>query len=158
MYQLAQPPADHTVGRSRPSTSATNASWASGRGSTVATPAARMYASARSRYSTCASIISTTEVLPRPVLGPSSRNRLGKPATARPRWALGLPAHASARVRPSRPRTRSATGGSVAWNPVPKMMVSAGCSTPSSVRMPWGRTSRMAAVTSSTFGLVSAGR
>jgi hypothetical protein len=117
-----------------------------------------MNSSTRRTYSIWASIIRTTEVLPRPVFGPSSRNRLGKPATATPRCALGLPCQTSARVRPSRPRTRPEIGGSVTRKPVPKMMVSAGCSTPSSVRMPWARTSPIRAVTSSTLGLVRVGR
>jgi hypothetical protein len=100
----------------------------------------------------------TTEVWPRPVFGPSSRKRLGKPATVVPRYACGLPRHTSARVRPSRPRIRSAIGLSVTWNPVPKMIVSTRCSTPSAVRIPSGRTSRTALVTSSTFARASAGR
>ncbi len=36
-------------------------------------------------------VISTTEVWPSPVFGPSSRNRFGKPATVVPRWVRSLP-------------------------------------------------------------------
>ena len=84
------------------------ASCASGRGASAAAPRGRAGTAARrSTCANCASIMRTTELWPSPVLGPSSRNRLGKPATVVPRYACGLPRHTSASVRPSRPRTRS---------------------------------------------------
>ena len=68
-----------------------------------------------------------------------------------------LPFQASARVRPSRPVTRSAIGTSVTWKPVPKMIVSTSRSVPSSATTECGRTSVRPPVTTSTFGCASAG-
>ena len=42
----------------------------------------------------------TIELWPRPVFGPSSRKRFGKPATVVPRWACGLPSQTSASDAP----------------------------------------------------------
>ena len=101
--------------------------------------------------------MNTIELWPSPVLGPTRKKRLGKPAMVVPRWACMLPSQVSARVRPSRPRTTSAAGGSVTWKPVPKMIVSTSRSVPSAVTIACGRTSAMPSVTSSTFGCMSAG-
>jgi hypothetical protein len=82
----------------------------------------------------------------------------GKPATAVPRWARGLPCQTSASRRPSRPRTRSAMGKSVTRKPVPKMIVSTSRFSPAVVTIDRSRTSAMPSVTRSTFGFASDGR
>ena len=46
---------------------------------------------------------------------------------------------------------------SVTWKPVANTIVSTSCSAPSAVTMPFGTTSAMPSVTSSTFGCVIAG-
>jgi hypothetical protein len=84
-------------------------------------------------------------------------NMFGKPDTIVPRWARIVGCHTSARLRPSRPRIRPLIGGSVTWNPVPKMITSAACSTPSAVTTACGRTSWIDSVTTSTLDRVSAG-
>ncbi len=59
-----------------------------------------------------------------------------------------LPPQWSRTLLPSAARTRRAMGGSVASNPVARMMVSAGCTVPSAVTTAWARTSEMGSVTS----------
>ncbi len=59
--------------------------------------------------------------------------------------------HASARVRPSFPRTRSMIGGSVTWKPVAKMIVSTSWRTPSTPTTPVGSTRWTFSVTTSTL-------
>ena len=74
-----------------------------------------------------------------------------------PRCARGLPAQASDSSSPPRPRIQCPTGISAARKPVPKMIVSTARSVPSAVTIARAVTSRIASVTSSTFGSVSAG-
>ena len=69
-----------------------------------------------------------------------------------------LPSQCSRMVRPSAARTRRAMGGSVASNPVPRMIVSTGCSTPSEVTTACGRTSVIDSVTTSVLGRATAGK
>ena len=66
--------------------------------------------------------------------------------------ALALPRSSPAASR------NWAIGISVASKPVPRMMVSTGCSVPSAVTIAWGRTSRMGSVTNSTLGWHRAGK
>ena len=63
----------------------------------------------------------------------------------------------SARLRPSRPWTRSMTGMSCTRKPVPKMIASTSRSVPSAATTAFGRTSAIPSVTTSTLGRVSAG-
>ncbi len=77
-YQLRQPPAVHTLPLVPRSTSARKRSCASARGSIADRPVCRRHSSASIRYSTWASIINSTELWPRPVFGPSRKNRFGK--------------------------------------------------------------------------------
>ena len=100
----------------------------------------------------------TTELCPSPVLGPSSVNRLGKPAIIVPLWANIVSPQCSARDRPSRPITRWLIGRSLIENPVPAMIVSTSCSTPSAVTTACGRTSVIFSVTTSTFDAVERGQ
>lgn len=100
----------------------------------------------------------TTDVCPSPVLGPRMKNRFGKPAIVVPLWACMPPSHVSARVRPSLPRSRPASGMSVTWKPVPKMIVSTSRSAPSRETTERSRTSATPSVITSTFGCSSAGR
>ena len=159
-YQLRQPPLFQTVGASRRCRSAFQASCTSRRGSNAPRP--RVARTSPARYRACASANSSTEVWPWPVFGPISTTRFGKPATVTPRWAcIPVPAQCSARVRPSAPTTRSATGWSVTWKPVPQTSTSAGCSVrvPSAARetTACGSTSTTRSVTTVVAGAVSAG-
>src|ERR1044072_4909160 len=84
-------------------------------------------------------MMKTIELWPRPVFGPTSTNRFGKPATVVPRWpCMPVSAHTSPSERPSRPRTQSRYGMSVTRKPVPHTIASAGGSTPSAVPTPAG--------------------
>ena len=59
------------------SSRAPQAAWASGRTSTVLAPRRRSVRRASSTYSICDSIMNTIELWPRPVLGPTMKNRFG---------------------------------------------------------------------------------
>ena len=59
------------------------------------------------------------ELWPRLVFGPYTMKRFGKPLTMIPRNASAPSRHASARSRPSRPRTLTGARNSCASNPVP---------------------------------------
>jgi hypothetical protein len=72
-------------------------------------------------------------------------------------YASGEPSQTSASVRPWLPRTMSANGMSVTWNPVPKMIVSTSRSVPSPPTTECGRTSLRASGITSTFGWDTAG-
>jgi len=122
-------------------------------------PCRRACASAPTTYLTCASIMKTCELCPRPVFGPVSTNRFGKPAIVVPRNAVcAAPAdQRRARLTPSESKIRCATGKSVTWKPVPKMSVSASWAVPSLVSTDFSLISLMPSVTRQTFGWVRAG-
>ncbi len=85
-YQLEQPPWVQTVPFIACWMSAFQRSCTSGRTSTAVRAAAAQVLEALDDVArTWASTITTTEVCPSPVFGPSRKNRLGKPATAVPR-------------------------------------------------------------------------
>jgi hypothetical protein len=93
--------------------------------SIVAWPWARMRSMQSAIQSTCCSIetimLLSTDGLPGPVIA----NRLGKPATASPRYVRGPSAHASCRVRPPRPRMSMPRSAPViASKPVANTMLS----------------------------------
>ena len=104
----------------------------------------------------------TTLVWPWPVLGPVSRNRLGKPWTVVPLYAdMPVSAHWSARVRPARPTTRCGDrqlGGPEAGghdDHVDRVLdLGAGGR---AVTMPVGVTRVIGSVTTSTLSAASAG-
>src|SRR4051794_41640811 len=62
---------------------------------------------------------------PRPIFGPTIWNRLGKPFTVVPLYAV-IPsrAHTCASVSPCLPVTCRAIGGATAWEPVATMIAS----------------------------------
>ena len=92
------------------------------------------------------------------MFAPRTEKRFGKPCTVVPLY-VAIPAsdHASARVCPSRPRTRWRIGGSVAWKPVATTSTSTGRSTPSYVTTPVGVIRAIGSVTTSTFAADIAG-
>ena len=73
----------------------------------------------RRQLSTCwtwLSIMNTTEVCPKPVLGPSSMKKFGNPATVTPRYASRF---SGVSLRPSRPATLRLVTDSTTLKPVP---------------------------------------
>ncbi|SIM92429.1 Uncharacterised protein [Mycobacteroides abscessus subsp. abscessus] len=94
----------------------------------------------------------TIELWPRPVLGPSKKNRLGMPAMVMPRCAV-TPwlDQRSPRSSPPCPLRSRYLYESVTWKPVPKMMASTLRSIPSPVTTPSVVTRVMASVTNSVF-------
>ena len=97
------------------------------------------------------------ELFPRPVLGPMTVMKLGKPTAEQPRSASIPPVHRSASVMPSAPLTRWAIGMSVTWKPVPKTIASTSASVPSAATRVLPRISFRPEATRSTFGWASAG-
>ena len=66
-------------------------------------------------------MVLSTDAWPGAMFGPRNTNRLGKPASAVPRYALGgRSAQCEARLRPAPSNTYRATGGEATSNPVPK--------------------------------------
>ena len=66
-----------------------------------------------------------SELCPRPVFGPMSRQRLGNPAMVVPRRARMSSPQVWASVTPRAPVIRRASGMSMTWNPVAKTITSA---------------------------------
>src|SRR4051794_41955245 len=97
------------------------------------------------------------EVCPTPTLGPTSRNRLGNPATVALRLLIMPSDQTSASDRPSRPQIFFAIGRSVTWKPVASTIVSAGRSAPAVGTIGGGRASAVAAGTRPGVGAAAAG-
>lgn len=83
-YQLAQPPVLHTVRFMRSCRSSTYAFCTSARGSALRMSPVFIRLTASTMYSACDSIMKTMLEWPRPVFGPTTKKKFGKPLTAVP--------------------------------------------------------------------------